>query len=217
MAVGRERILAAAMRLFGERGYAATSTAAIEAEAGLSPGAGGLFAHFPKKSAVLRAGLEAIFDTSDDVLPPPAPASTGPEEARPRRQANRTALTDIAYMGLRRLEHDRDFNRILVRDLRAEPDLLELAAQREIRPVHARLAAYLAEQGDLTSKESFALAAVLIGATSHLWLLNDIYGTHPAGVSTDDYVTMLARCAAAVLNDPQTPSEKPTARKAHPQ
>lgn len=37
----RERILTEAMRLFGEKGYEATTIAEIEAAAGLTPGSGG--------------------------------------------------------------------------------------------------------------------------------------------------------------------------------
>jgi len=47
------------MRLFGERGYEATSVAEIERSAGLTPGAGGLFHHFRNKEAVLVAGIES--------------------------------------------------------------------------------------------------------------------------------------------------------------
>src|SRR5436305_14661926 len=54
----RDRLLDEAMRLFGERGYVATSVAEIERSAGLTPGAGGLFHHFRNKEAVLVAGIE---------------------------------------------------------------------------------------------------------------------------------------------------------------
>ena len=54
----RDRLLDEAMRLFGERGYDATSVAEIERSAGLTPGAGGLFHHFRTKEAVLVAGIE---------------------------------------------------------------------------------------------------------------------------------------------------------------
>src|SRR5437588_12879907 len=50
----RDRLLDEAMRLFGERGYDATSVAEIERAAGLTPGAGGLFHHFSSKEDVLR-------------------------------------------------------------------------------------------------------------------------------------------------------------------
>ncbi|HEY5192752.1 MAG TPA: helix-turn-helix domain-containing protein [Solirubrobacteraceae bacterium] len=54
----RERILDEAMRLFGKRGYSATSIAKIEAVSGLTPGAGGLYHHFKSKEAILAAGIE---------------------------------------------------------------------------------------------------------------------------------------------------------------
>src|SRR4051794_38353732 len=54
----RERIVDEAMRLFSQRGYAATSIARIEEAAGLTPGAGGLYHHFNSKEAVLAAGIE---------------------------------------------------------------------------------------------------------------------------------------------------------------
>src|SRR3954447_13378526 len=53
----RERIVVEALRLFADRGYAATSVAEIEAAAGLSPGAGGLYRHFPSKQEVLAAAV----------------------------------------------------------------------------------------------------------------------------------------------------------------
>ena len=52
----RQRLVAEAMRLFGEQGYAATTVAEIEAAAGLSPGSGSLYRHFPSKQALLAEG-----------------------------------------------------------------------------------------------------------------------------------------------------------------
>lgn len=46
------------MRLFAEKGYERTSIADIQAAAGLNPGSGALYKHFPSKEAVLRAGIE---------------------------------------------------------------------------------------------------------------------------------------------------------------
>jgi len=48
----------AAMDLFGRQGYHATTIAQIEAAAGLSAGAGGLYRHFKSKRAVLEEGLD---------------------------------------------------------------------------------------------------------------------------------------------------------------
>ncbi|MGH3521781.1 MAG: TetR family transcriptional regulator, partial [Mycobacterium sp.] len=54
----RDRIIDAAMELFSEHGYRATSITRIEQAAGLSPGAGGIYHHFPSKEALLTAGVE---------------------------------------------------------------------------------------------------------------------------------------------------------------
>ena len=53
-----DRIVNEAMRLFSQHGYAAAGIAKIEAAAGLTPGAGGLYHHFDSKEAVLAAGIE---------------------------------------------------------------------------------------------------------------------------------------------------------------
>jgi AcrR family transcriptional regulator len=53
----REVVLREARRLFAERGYEATSVADIQAAAGLAPGSGALYKHFPSKRALLDAVL----------------------------------------------------------------------------------------------------------------------------------------------------------------
>jgi AcrR family transcriptional regulator len=54
----RDRLLVAAMRLFGEKGYGATSVSEIEGAVGLRPGSGALYRHFASKEALFVAGLE---------------------------------------------------------------------------------------------------------------------------------------------------------------
>ncbi len=46
------------MRLFGEKGYGATSVSEIEGAVGLRPGSGALYRHFASKEALFVAGLE---------------------------------------------------------------------------------------------------------------------------------------------------------------
>ena len=74
----RERILKEAMRLFADQGFAATTIAQIEAAAGLSPGSGALYRHFPSKNDMLAAGIA---------------------ELRARIDANRAAATAVAIDG----------------------------------------------------------------------------------------------------------------------
>jgi AcrR family transcriptional regulator len=190
----RDRLRTEAMRLFGEQGYAATSVAQIEAAAGLTPGAGGLYAHFRSKEALLRAGLEALLTPDPDLG-----EATGGAGARPTEPL--AELEGVVRAGLARLEHDRDDSRVLVRDLRRLPDLLELSADRELRPLHDRLEAYLSSPRFRVPEGATArgLAAVLVGATANFWLLADVFGGYPAGVTEDEFVATLARLTATLL------------------
>lgn len=63
----RERIKAAALPLFAERGFAATSIAAIESAAGLAPRAGAFYRHFHGKQALFEElAREYITETPDE-------------------------------------------------------------------------------------------------------------------------------------------------------
>lgn len=201
---GRSRLVAAALELFGERGYAGTTVFEIEKAAGLSPGAGGLYAHFRSKNALLRACLEHVLSPPQELSAQLSQPAGGRMSKRTRRSAQAPdvdALTEqlraIAAAGLTRLQHDRDVNRILVRDLRTEPELLQLMVDREMRPIHRELSQFLAATP--STLDPAALAAVLIGAISHFWLMTDIFGSHPAGVHEDDYLTTVARVAALAI------------------
>lgn len=192
----RDRILREAMRLFAENGYDGTSVASIEAAAGLSKGSGGLYKHFGSKRAVLVEGVTRLLATGGPLrtmLDAPAlPAPRLPE-----------MLQRIAKAGLDRLEQERDFNRLLVRDLARFPELLDMAREDEIARNHVHLTAWLtaqAEEHPAAERDWAAIAAVLIGATAHYWLLRDIFGgQHPTGVSESRYITAMSDLAAALM------------------
>jgi AcrR family transcriptional regulator len=178
----RDRLIAVAMRLFGERGYAATPVSAIEAAAGLSAGAGSLYRHFPSKEALLAAGVRRHIEEGESLLS--RLAGGAPETGL------RAGLTALALAGLRRLEQERDLNRILVRDLARFPELLALAGSDEIGRVHAGVARWLATVAG-PGRDTEALAVVIIGSVSHYWLLSDVFGSHPTGVPESRYVEAL--------------------------
>ena len=56
----RERIVEAAVRLIGERGYGETTVGDIEEAAGLTRRAGAFYRHFPSKEAVLVEALDRL-------------------------------------------------------------------------------------------------------------------------------------------------------------
>src|SRR4029450_452257 len=67
----RDRILDAAMILFGERGYRGTTVGAIEQAAGLAPRRGGLYRHFPSKQEGFTPGVSphpSQFRSVEDLL-----------------------------------------------------------------------------------------------------------------------------------------------------
>jgi AcrR family transcriptional regulator len=181
------------MRLFGEQGYAATTIAQIEAAAGLSPGSGSLYKHFRSKAAVLTEGITRIIDAGEQLRALLDAPSDSPVASLPLRE--RVAF--VADAGLQRLVEERDFNRILMRDLQSFPDLLSRARDDEIRHNHLGLSTWLAAQAggkaDRPAPHDWeAIAAVLMDATAHYWLLRDIFGgEHPTGISQTRYLNAL--------------------------
>jgi AcrR family transcriptional regulator len=182
------------MRLFGEQGYAATTIAQIEAAAGLSPGSGGLYRHFPSKHALLAEGVRQQIAAGEELLSFIADPASFATLALSER------LAVIARAGLRRLDQERDLTRLLVRDRARFPDLLAEMGRDEIEPVTHVVAEWLAEQARTQAPERDwpALAAVLVNATTH-WLLGDVFGEDPAGIDEDRDVAALAELAARLL------------------
>ncbi|BDZ44774.1 TetR/AcrR family transcriptional regulator [Naasia aerilata] len=186
----RERILAAASDLFGRQGYSPTTIAQIEQAAGLSPGAGGLYRHFGSKRDLLEQVLTRQLDEGPDLG---AFLSSAGDSGSYRDQ-----LLAVARAALRRLEHERDLNRLLVRDLSAAPELLALVRDRELRTVHRGLTRWLEQHRPGGRLPAAEVATVLMGALSHYWILADVFGgEHPFGVSEEEFLGTLAEMAAA--------------------
>ena len=193
----RARILSVAMRLFGEQGFAATSIAQIEDAAGLSPGSGALYRHFPSKDALLAAGVRERIQDRGGLLD----AMQAPPEGVPVERL----LHGIAAAGMQRLDDERDLSRILVRDLSSHPELLAFFRDEELRTNHAALTGVL-ERLLPGCDDPPALAAILIDAVSHYWLMADLYGgEHPSGIPRQRYLAALANLAASTTPTEGTP------------
>ena len=188
----RARVLEVAGELFGLQGYQATTIAQLEKAAGLSPGSGGLYRHFPSKRALLEASLKRQVDSGPDLasfLSVPA----DPDDVR-------SQLLAVARAGLRRLRHERDLNRLLLRDLRDFPDLLAMVRDTELRRVHEGLARWLSASGGPGSLDPSTVATILMGAVSHYWILSDVFGgAHPFDTDEEAFLGVVADMAAATL------------------
>jgi AcrR family transcriptional regulator len=115
----------------------------------------------------------------------------------------REQLLAIARAGLRRLEEERDVNRLLLRDLATFPDLLDQVRRQELGRVFDALVHWLNRQNGPEDTDWPAVAAVLMAAVSHYWVLSDVFsGTHPHGVAADRFTTMLADMTARLLTPP---------------
>jgi AcrR family transcriptional regulator len=166
----RERILDEAMRLFSEHGYAATSIAKIEAAAGLTPGAGGLYHHFESKEAVLAAGIErqlsrlAALREIRQVL-----GSLGDLKAE---------LTLTARYILAELDSESELLRILASDVRNRPKVLKSAVEQLVSSMFTGFAAWVGERAErpIPAEEATTIATFGLGALLSSRLLRDVLG-----------------------------------------
>ncbi|MGH3266849.1 MAG: TetR/AcrR family transcriptional regulator [Trebonia sp.] len=194
----RERLVAAAMELFGRQGFKRTTVAQIEQAAGISVGSGGMYRHVRSKRELLEAGLQRQAENGAQLISfiaEPQSLTTLPLPDR---------LLAVARAGLRRLDEERDVNRLLLHDLADFPDLLEAFRRNELATVFDALTGWLRTQASDTDVDVEAMAAVLIEAVSHYWVLTDVFGGHPFDVTEDRYLRTLARMTASALSPAPT-------------
>jgi AcrR family transcriptional regulator len=191
----RERILDEAMRLFSEHGYAATSIAKIEAAAGLTPGAGGLYHHFASKEAVLAAGIErqlsrlAALREIRQVL-----GSLGDLKAE---------LTLTARYILTELDSESELLRILASDARNRPQLLKTAVEQLVSSMFTGFATWIGERAEraIPAEEATTIATFGLGSLLSSRLLRDVLGI-PGQVDDVTLVDTWVRMMVMALADP---------------
>lgn len=186
----RERIVDEAMRLFSDVGYRATTIARIEAAAGLTPGAGGVYHHFASKEALLEAGVQRQLRRLDGL--------GAVRQVFSSLGDLRAELTLIARYVLAELDEETQLLRLLALNARGGPDGLGAAAQRLADTSFAGFAGWLAERSSrrLSHEEAQALAAASLGALLSSRLLRDVLGVTPAtddAALVDAWVLMLER------------------------
>jgi AcrR family transcriptional regulator len=196
----RERIVDEAMALFSQNGYAATSIAKIEAAAGLTPGAGGIYHHFASKEAVLAAGIErqlgrlGALREIRNVL-----GSLGDLKAE---------LTLTARYVLAELDSESELLRILASDARSRPQLLTTAVDELVSSTFAGFATWIVERAEraIAPEEAEAIAAFGLGSLLSSRLLRDVLGI-PSQVDDETLVEtwvglMFGALGAPVVSPP---------------
>jgi AcrR family transcriptional regulator len=191
----RERIVDEAMHLFSQYGYAATSIAKIEAAAGLTPGAGGIYHHFASKESVLAAGIErqlgrlGALREIRGVL-----GSLGDLEAE---------LTLTARYVLAELDSESELLRILASDVRSRPQLLTAAVEELVSSTFTGFAAWIGERAErsIPAEEASAIATFGLGSLLSSRLLRDVLGIPPQ-VDDQALVSTWVRMMSAALAEP---------------
>ena len=194
----RERIIDEAMRLFGQHGFAATSVAKIEAAAGLTPGAGGLYHHFDSKEAVLAAGIERQLARLDAL-----------RELRRVLVAVgdlKAELTLIARYILTELDSESELLRILASEARNRPRLLTAAVDQLVNSTFEGFATWIGEQAaqPIPSEAAKAMAAIGLGALLASRLLRDVLDI-PSQVEDETLIRTWVHTMLAVPADPEPP------------
>ncbi|HEY3688311.1 MAG TPA: helix-turn-helix domain-containing protein [Streptosporangiaceae bacterium] len=201
----RERIIVEALRLFAERGYSATAVAEIEAAAGLSPGAGGLYRHFRSKEEVLAATVEVRSDTTRDELAATLLGDGLGNESDPLPERLRL----ICKAGLRKVGEEQQLLRVLFRDLDQFPQLVETVRVHLTDPVYRALADWLKRQPEFAGDIDWPSAAtVLGGAIVNHWLACSQMHAPPLGIEEERFIDSWVRLALglAAPADPADPA-----------
>jgi AcrR family transcriptional regulator len=191
----RERIVDEAMRLFSQHGYVATSIAKIEAAAGLTPGAGGLYHHFESKEAVLAAGIERQLSRLGalreirNVL-----GSLGDVRAE---------LTLTARYVLAELDSESELLRILASDARNRPQLLASAVEELVSSTFTGFARWIGERAErsIPEEEASAIAAFGLGSLLSSRLLRDVLDI-PAQIDDQALVDTWVQIMASTMTGP---------------
>ena len=187
----RDRIVDAAMELFGEHGYRGTSVAQIERAAGLTPGAGGLYHHFRTKEAVLAAGVErhlARLGALRDI-----------QRLLGGLGDRRAELTMIARYALAEMDSESELLRIMAAEARARPEMVQDAVRQLFGASYARFGEWLREAGGLPADRAEAVAAVGLGALFSARAFRVLLGSDPVAVDDDVYVATWVEMVEACL------------------
>jgi AcrR family transcriptional regulator len=191
----KERIVEEAMRLFSEKGYKGASIIQIEAAAGLSPGAGGLYRHFSSKEELLVAGVRRHLERL--------------EALREVRQVFtdygdlRAELAVTARYFLTELDSQTELFRILVSERRQRPELLNRAVEELIASTYKSFADWLRQVAgkNLGEDEAMTISTLAIGSLLSSRLLRHVVGVESLSVGDEAIIPTWVEMVVSLLPD----------------
>jgi AcrR family transcriptional regulator len=200
----RDRLVDEAMRLFGEQGYRATTVAQIERAAGLSPGSGGLYHHFPSKEALLGAGVRRHVDRL--------------RALRDIRRVfhgladMRSELVVTARFAFELLDEERPLLRILLSEPGSRPMPLAEAVTAMFTATYDEFAGWVQSRAPwLDEREARTVATVAVDALLGRRMTAHLLGTAPGADDRPDadedeeFIATWVEMVASRLERPGTP------------
>ena len=200
----RERLLDAAMRLFAERGYKATSVGAIEQAARLSPRSGVLYQYFSGKEELLVAALERRMESLGNLQAALELMPLGDlrAELRVLARSNLASLRDRAGM-----------TGFIARDGEQVPTAVreKLYAQLVEQP-YAQVVAWVTQRlGEVPSDvDVYALTLILVESMAAYVGLRTTFDRAPDDIDDDRYVEAWVALAADTI---ERAADEPVATK----
>ncbi|GFG62611.1 TetR family transcriptional regulator [Mycobacterium kubicae] len=191
---GRDRLLAAALKLFADKGYGATSVADIQRASGLAPGSGALYKHFASKRDLLEAAVAHRMNSIVD--------------AREQYDAGQPASVEDAVRTAGQLiwnnfKQSEDLLKVMLREPDQLGDLDEKTWQVITDNAYQRFADELARlnrSGRTNIPDPEAAAAVAIGSLSYAATLQALTGRSPGNIDDDRYFEAWVMQTLSVLD-----------------
>lgn len=151
----RKRIIDAAARFFGEKGYHNTTTSEIAEAAGVA--AGTIYIYFSSKEELLVAVFEEFLGTHMERL----------RQGVEREQTPRDKLRRLLALGLELMEENPDSAKIFLSQLRQSTAMIKMVAKRSSRAYKDIIENVLTEgvrAGVFREMNAAAVASMLFGA-----------------------------------------------------
>ncbi len=189
----RERILDAAVDLFGRQGFHRTSVGEIETAAGLVPRSGGLYKHFPSKAGL----LEAVMQRRDSAVAEVEAAVDAAAFEDPRAD-----LELLGRMALEEITDDQPLLRVVLREGDNFPELRDEFHRRIVRRGHDKLVATfraMAADRAVDGLDVEALATVVLGPIINYCVLQTLFGRPPGDVDADRFIAAWTDSTVAFL------------------
>jgi AcrR family transcriptional regulator len=183
----------AALKLFAEQGFKATTVGSIESEAGLAPRSGALYQHFKGKQELLEAALDRELAGMDELTDAIAMFPLGDLRAE---------FTMLARWNLASL----DRRAALIRFVRREADLLPQRLRsklydRLVAKPYAEIVAWLDARfrdAAIDPPDLDALALILIESMAAYRELDRLFGRVPAQIDDKRFIDAWVDAALAI-------------------